>query len=80
VHLAVERCGGLAPTAELLGVRYQAVQKWLRRELVPAKRVLLLAAASGVPKELIRPDLYPTDSSVAGDSPIDRPSTVANFK
>jgi len=42
--------------AEELGISPAAVSAWKR---VPAERVLALSAILGVPKEDLRPDLYP---------------------
>ena len=51
--------------AELLGVRPPAVCKW-ERNRVPAERVLDLARITGIPKEELRPDLYPVEESGGG--------------
>lgn len=59
IDLAIGACGGLLPFSKLLGVSYQAVQKWRRK--VPAERVLAIEAISGVPRSELRPDLYPAE-------------------
>ena len=55
---AISAVGGQAKLAGLMGVSHQAVMKW-RRGRVPAERVLELARISGIPRQKIRPDLYP---------------------
>lgn len=58
---AVEYVGGQQALAEKIGVRYQAVQKWLRAKRVPAERVLAVEAATKgvVSRHELRPDIYP---------------------
>lgn len=64
IEKAVEAAGGRAALAEKCGVRYQAVEKWVRLNRVPAERVLEIEAATGgqVTRHELRPDLYPLDS------------------
>lgn len=57
----MEAVGGRAALAEKCGVRYQAVEKWVRLDRVPAERVLQIEAATGVSRHELRPDLYPRD-------------------
>lgn len=71
VEKAIDECGGLQKAAEALGVRYQAVQKWLKGR-VPAERVVPLSEVSGVSREDLRPDLYPPERTI--------PSLVAKRK
>lgn len=62
IQRAIEAAGGQQALAEKIGVRYQAVQKWLRFKRVPAERVLAIEEATGVSRSDLRPDLYPRDS------------------
>lgn len=57
----VQAAGGLQPLAATLGVRYQAIQAWLKRGRVPAERVIAIERATGVPRSTLRPDIYPED-------------------
>lgn len=61
----VDAAGGLGPLAEKVGVRYQAIQDWLRRGRIPAERVLAVEQATGVPRTELRPDLYPPEQHAA---------------
>ena len=61
IQKAVKVIGGQQQLAEECGVRYQAVQKWLRRGKVPAERVIAIEAATGVSRHDLRPDIYPRD-------------------
>jgi len=54
---AIERAGGRHAVAQALGISYQAVYQWEFKQ-IPAERVPALAAMSGIPAELLRPDLY----------------------
>lgn len=57
----VQAAGGLQSLAATLGVRYQAIQAWLRRGRVPAERVIAIERATGVPRTTLRPDIYPEE-------------------
>lgn len=56
---AVGAAGGQVALAAKLKISQQAVQQWVAKGVVPAKRVLAVEAASGVPRYKLRPDLYP---------------------
>lgn len=53
---AVAAAGGVSRLAEALGVTRSAVSQWPR---VPAERVLEVERITGVPRTVLRPDLYP---------------------
>lgn len=57
VEQVIKQSGGIGALAERLGISPQAVHKW-RKSGVPAERILELEELSGVPREVIRPDLY----------------------
>lgn len=42
------------------GVSYQAIQDWLSKDIPPA-RVLCVEAISGIPRHVLRPDIYPPE-------------------
>ena len=48
--------GALKRLADKLGIRHQSFYSWNR---VPAERVLDFEQATGIPKHMLRPDLYP---------------------
>lgn len=62
---AVEVAGGLGPMASKLGVRYQAIQQWLKRGKVPAERVLAIEQVTGISRHALRPDIYPPEDRAA---------------
>jgi DNA-binding transcriptional regulator YdaS (Cro superfamily) len=55
VARAVMAVGTFSELARRLGTSRQAVQKWAR---VPEARVEQVARITGVPKHILRPDLY----------------------
>jgi DNA-binding transcriptional regulator YdaS (Cro superfamily) len=60
---AVAKRGSQVAFARLIGVTQGAVSKWLREQKhLPDKHVLAVEAATGVPKEQLRPDLYPPET------------------
>lgn len=61
-HEHVQAANGLSALAKRVGVRYQAVQHWLRSGRVPAARVIAVEAATGVSRHRLRPDLYPAEA------------------
>lgn len=56
---AVNVVGSQAAMARLLGISQPSVWKWLdRSKQLPAEYVRAVEAATGIPKEQLRPDLY----------------------
>ena len=53
---ALAIAGGFSGLARVAGVSYQAVSKLTR---VPPTRVLLVEAFTKIPREVVRPDIYP---------------------
>jgi TorA maturation chaperone TorD len=52
---AIRAAGGVGALARMLGIAQPSVSNWSR---VPAERVTAVEAASGVRREVLRPDLY----------------------
>jgi DNA-binding transcriptional regulator YdaS (Cro superfamily) len=53
---AIKKAGGKAALARKIGVSAQALGRWTR---VPPIRVLGVEAATGIRREVLRPDIYP---------------------
>jgi DNA-binding transcriptional regulator YdaS (Cro superfamily) len=72
VARAIEICGSQPALAEKLRCRQQTVSKMLNREIpVSAEYALLIADATGIPAQDIRPDLpWPSPAT----QPIDEPA------
>lgn len=51
--------GGMAKLAQALGIKRQAADGWKRYGRVPVERVLDVERVTGIPRERIRPDIYP---------------------
>jgi DNA-binding transcriptional regulator YdaS (Cro superfamily) len=65
VKKAVSIMGSQGALARLCGVAQPSVFKWIRKgKALPAEHVLKVEAATGIPKEDLRPDLYPRDAAV----------------
>lgn len=64
---AIEAAGGVGALARSLGISQPSVSNWSR---IPAERVIAVEGATGVPRALLRPDLYPDDAIVA-PAPLD---------
>ena len=54
---AIKLLGGITKTARRYEITVQAVQNWRTRG-VPKEKVKQIAVDSGVPRELLLPDLY----------------------
>lgn len=63
VDEVIKACGGLGPTADKCGLKYQAIQKWKKSGVIPLSRVLLVERVSGVPRERLRPDIFRSSSA-----------------
>jgi Uncharacterized protein conserved in bacteria, prophage-related len=59
---AIDKAGSQTAFAALCGVSQAAVWKWLQTaKRLPAEYVLTVEAATGIPRHLLRPDIYPAD-------------------
>jgi DNA-binding transcriptional regulator YdaS (Cro superfamily) len=54
---AIRSQGGYAEVARILGVTRQTVYKWVERR-VPAERVGEVEWLTGIPREILRPDIF----------------------
>ncbi len=62
--LAVNRVGGRRALAAAMGVSVQALVRWRRR--IPVERVIALEGLSGIPRAVLRPDIYGSGSPANG--------------
>lgn len=62
INAMPDRSGKLASLAEKLGITSQALSQWHR---VPVSRVIEVERITGVPKEKLRPDIYPPQEAAA---------------
>jgi DNA-binding transcriptional regulator YdaS (Cro superfamily) len=53
---AIDAVGGKVALAKALGITHQALTGW---QQVPPLRVLAVEKATGISREVLRPDLYP---------------------
>lgn len=66
LKLALNKAGGVNALSNALAITHGAVSQW---EVVPAKRVLAVAAITGISPADLRPDLYPDPVTLAGMTP-----------
>src|SRR6195256_980750 len=59
---AIRVAGGVGALARKIGISQPSVSNWAR---IPAERVLLVEAATGVSRTILRPDLYGNEPSSA---------------
>lgn len=58
IRLAASKVGGIVKLSEALGLSRGAVSQWTK---VPAERVLEVERLTGIPREILRPDIYPVE-------------------
>lgn len=63
VKLAAEKAGGIVKLSLALGLSRGAASQWRR---IPAERVLEVERVTGIPREILRPDIYPVQQSYTG--------------
>lgn len=56
VELAASKVGGIVQLSLKLGMSRGAASQWHR---IPAERVIQVEELTGIPREILRPDLYP---------------------
>lgn len=62
---AVKAVGGQSAFARLCGKAQPTVWKWLQNgKRLPAEHVLIVEAATGVSRHLLRPDIYPVEPRI----------------
>jgi hypothetical protein len=67
---AVDIIGGQLATARLVGVTQPTVFRWLRQhKALPAEHVLTVESATGIPRYVLRPDIYPHPDAAAPEQP-----------
>lgn len=64
LEAAIRAAGGVSELARRIGVSQPSVSNWTR---VPAARILPVEAATGVPRNALRPDLYARIAGEPGD-------------
>ncbi|WP_084445306.1 transcriptional regulator [Sphingomonas sp. TDK1] len=78
---AVAIAGSQSALARVCGISQAAVWKWLANgKHLPAEHVLRVEKATGVPRSLLRPDIYPEDLHVrpALSSVVCDPGSLSN--
>ncbi|WP_454813816.1 Cro/CI family transcriptional regulator [Labrys neptuniae] len=55
VAAAVSACGTTAELARRIGVTRQAIRQWKK---IPIDKVVSVEGATGIPREILRPDIF----------------------
>lgn len=59
---AITIAGGMRALGRSLNLSHQAIQRWPR---APAERVITIERITGIPRQTLRPDLYPDEAAIA---------------
>lgn len=62
IKQAIAAIGTGKALAQRLGLSPMAVSGWVKRDKIPAERVLEIERITGVSRHELRPDLYPTEA------------------
>ncbi|MDR2506582.1 MAG: helix-turn-helix domain-containing protein [Candidatus Accumulibacter sp.] len=65
IERAVQAVGSQSALARAVNVTPQAVQQWVEAGRVSHKKVIDVERVSGVPRQELRPDIYPTERGAA---------------
>lgn len=65
ISMAIRAVGTAKKLADELGLSPMAISGWLKRNRIPAERVLDVERITGVSRCDLRPDLYPRDEQAA---------------
>lgn len=69
VESVIKKAGGQVKLAAAAGVTQQAVSHWLNRlRRIPGDYVPRISDATGIPRHVIRPDLYPAPTGEDGEA------------
>jgi DNA-binding transcriptional regulator YdaS (Cro superfamily) len=55
---AISAAGSQAALATKVGVKQQTISYWVKKGQVPAEMALAVERATGVPRHVLRPDLF----------------------
>jgi len=54
--LAIEEAGGIRSLSRKLGISHNAIRQW--KDKIPDHQIIAIEQVTGVPREVLRPDLY----------------------
>lgn len=60
INKAIQIAGGVKELCLLLDIKTEmTIRQWVKRDSVPAERVISIERVTGVPRHELRPDIYP---------------------
>lgn len=65
LHRAIKTAGSMRELGEAIGCTTSQVSMWKYRNNIPPQYVLKIEQATGVPRHLLRPDIYPAPEGAA---------------
>jgi DNA-binding transcriptional regulator YdaS (Cro superfamily) len=78
LRIAIKTVGGARALGRLLGLTHQSIKAW---DKIPAERMLAIERMTGIPRSVLRPDLYKTPSKITKKKKgADRVSTPQRVK
>lgn len=58
---AVKAAGSQVELARRLGIPRQNIYKWIQRGAIPRSMVSAVSEATGIPRQVLMPDVFPSD-------------------
>lgn len=58
---AVKVCGNQSSLAKQCGVSQPTIFKWIKKGVIPPRKVLLVEKITGIPRYKLNKDIYPED-------------------
>ncbi|MDO9708715.1 type II toxin-antitoxin system CcdA family antitoxin [Paracraurococcus lichenis] len=77
VEAAIVAAGGVSALAAAIGISHVSVIRWRARGVIPAERVAAVAAATGLPRQALRPDLFAASGLAEAQAPLAPPAQEA---
>ncbi|VVC76029.1 hypothetical protein AQUSIP_13300 [Aquicella siphonis] len=59
IEEAIEIVGGQTALAKKIGVKQPTVFKWLKKGVIPPRKVLIVEKITGISRFKLNPDIYP---------------------
>lgn len=61
VQQAIEIAGGQSALAKKVGVRQPTIFRWLKKGVIPPRKVLIVESITGISRNRLNPIIYPEE-------------------